>query len=149
MKKKEKEALIGIANSKLYASISSDDKIVLRKHEGNRSYSKTFIDFINPLIRNDILDGEKTKSHLDWGLMVWNKAVAESYPNHTVSKNLEEFYPVFYGLNKKKSMINEFLLRKHTLFENDSFFIYKFTLHWDDNNNMAISVAAIPIENNL
>ncbi|HEY8657793.1 MAG TPA: hypothetical protein VIL78_02090 [Hanamia sp.] len=147
MKKKDKDALIEITNNRLSTSIGGGNKTLL-KNEGSRSFSKTFIDFINPLIENDILDEDKTKAHLTWGLMVWNKAVAESYPNHRTSKNVEEIYPLFFGLNKNP-LINEYLLRKHKLFRNDAFFIYSFEVQWDDKGNMAISVAAIQIENNL
>ena len=147
MKKKDRNALIEITNNKLSTSIGDGNKILL-KNESSRSFSKTFIDFINPLIENDILDKEKTKAHLTWGLMVWNKAVAESYPDHRTSKNVEEVFYVYMALNKK-SLINEFLLRKQTLFGNDTFFIHSFETHWDDKGNMAISVAAIKIEDDL
>ena len=147
MNKKDKDALIEITNNRLTASISGDN-IIARKNEGSRSFSKTFIDFMNPLIKNDILDENKTKAHLTWGLMVWNKAVAESYPDNGTSKIIEVIYPMFFGINKRP-LISEYLLRKHTLFKSDAFFINSFEVHWDDNGNMAISVAALQIENNL
>jgi hypothetical protein len=49
---------------------------------------------------------KKTKAHLTWGLMVWNKAVAESYPGHRTSKNLEEVFPVYMALIKKYWLMN-------------------------------------------
>lgn len=147
MKKKDKDALVEITNNKLTSSIVGDS-ITLLKNEGSRSFSKTFIDFINPLIANDISEEHKTKAHLTWGLMVWNKAVAESYPNHKTSKNVEEFFPLFFALNKKP-LVNEYLLRKHKLFKNDAFFIYDYKVHWDDKGNMGISVAVLQIEKNL
>ena len=147
MKKKDKDALIEITNNKLLSSIGSNDKILLKNEDG-WSFSKTFMDFVDPLIANDILNENKTKAHLTWGLMVWNKAVAEKYPNHRTSKNVEEVFPVYMALSKKY-LINEYLLRKKMLFGNDAFFIHSFEVHWDDNGNMAISVVAIQIEDNL
>jgi hypothetical protein len=40
------------------------------------------------------------------------------------------------------------LLRKQKLFGKEAFFIYSFEVHWDTKGNMAISVAAITVEDN-
>lgn len=98
MKKKDRKKLIEITDQKLAAAIGNDYK--LRKNEG-KSFSKTFSEFIYPLIQYDISEEAKTRSLLIWGQTVSNKAVAESFPNHKASINFEKIFHLFYFINKK------------------------------------------------
>lgn len=95
MKNKEKNALIKITTEKLEASFD-DTHHLLQKNEGRISLSETFFRFMRPLIGDDMQNAveDKIKSHLDWGMMVWNKAAAESYPDHKMSKRVED---AFFG----------------------------------------------------
>jgi hypothetical protein len=145
MKKKDKDALIEIANKKLTATIAND-KTIIARNKSSRSFSKTFLDFLEPLLANEILDEEETRALLNWGLIVWNKVVAESRPDLKTSIKAESVFALFcFGL-KDRSLVNEYLLRKDKFFSKDIFFIYNYELHVDDKGNMAVSVAAIDIE---
>lgn len=145
MKRKDKNALIKITNEKLAASFH-DSHLLLQKNEDGISFSKTFFEFMKPLIRDEVQNAveDKLKSHLNWGMMVWNKAVAESYPDHKTSKTMEEAFFLATFLSKR-SLVNEYLLRKHTIFETANFFIYRFETQFDNKGDLVITVAAMDL----
>jgi hypothetical protein len=143
MKKNKHFALTEKTDKKLSKSYE-DSNMILSKNESNRSFSKMYIHFLYPLIEIDIKNETKIKNILTWGIMVWNKAVSESYPNHFHSQNIELIYPLFYAVNNK-NLIKEYILRKQTLFNQGAFFIIGYENEWDNKGNMATSLAVLEI----
>ena len=78
--------------------------------------------------------------------MVWNKAVADDFPNNTRSKDIEILFPLFKATFQDKSLISEFLGRKKEMFSEDNFFIVKQTSLLDANGRLSISIAVLPVE---
>lgn len=111
---------------------------------GKRKYSEIFMTFIKPRIDQAKAIGD-VNSILEWGRIVWNKAVTESYPNHGQSKAAGLGYFLFSTFNEEP-LINEYMLRKHQLFEKDAFLIDSFETIFDERGIMSISMAVLPIE---
>jgi len=146
MKQKAKNKLIKISDEKLSKTFENSN-FILRKNESNRKFSQIFLDFLKPLIAEYTGNEGSIKNILTWGVMVWNKAVAETFPDHSHSKNIEAIYPLFYAVNNRK-VINEYVLRKKVLFKEEAFFVMSYESHWDNKGNMSMSIAVLQIENN-
>ena len=121
-------------------------KTVLENHRKPRKYSEIFHDFMKPVI-NEVIDDEKLLTKiLAWGQLVWNKAVAEDFPNNSKSKDIEIIFLLFKATFHDKTLISEFLCRKKELFSNENFFIVKQTSLLDTKGRLAISVAALEVD---
>lgn len=80
--------------------------------------------------------------------MIWNKGVAENFPNDPKCKVVESIFPIFEAIYSDKSFIAEFLNRKRELFSDENFLIIKQTSKLGLNGTLAISVAAYEINDN-
>jgi hypothetical protein len=144
-KKKKQEDILEITNSELQ-SFFKDSKTVLEINKQPRKYSEIFHEFMKPAII-EVFDDEKSlKKILDWGEFVWNKAVADKFPNNTKSKDIEILFPLFKNTTNDPTLIAEFLDRKRNLFYGDNFFIVKQTSLLDTTGRLSISIAVLPIE---
>lgn len=47
------------------------------------------------------------------------------------------------------SLVNEYLLRKHTLFESASFFIYRFETQFSNKGDLVITVAEMDLDDDV
>jgi len=143
--KKVNKELIGITDQEL-KNYFKDSKANLKSHNNPRKYSEIFHEFMSPAINVLIDDEIGLKKIFDWGQIIWNKGVAEDFPNDPKSKDLELLFPLFKGVYADKSLIDDFLKRKRELFGNENFFIVKQTSHLGDGGRLGISVAVYVIE---
>ena len=88
-----------------------------------------------------VKDNEKLLNNtLDYGQFLWNKAVAESFPNHPKSKKLERVYSQFFDKQKNPELAEIFLTRKRERFAEHSFFIVKHISSSDKENGFSMQV---------
>ncbi|MGM0650510.1 MAG: hypothetical protein ACQES1_08410 [Bacteroidota bacterium] len=80
---------------------------------------------------------------LDWGQIVWNKAVAEDFPENPKSKDIEAVFPLFMGTFVDKSLVSDLIKRKKACFNKEDFFIVKQTLHLGTDGRLTISVSVL------
>ncbi len=99
-----------------------DSKTILGNHRNLRKNSEIFHEFMQPIIEEAINNKESLKKILDWGQLVWNKAVAEDFPDNSKSKDIETLFPLFKVTCQDKSLISEFITRKKELFSKENFF---------------------------
>ena len=123
-----------------------DSKTILENHQNLRKYSEIFHEFMQPIIVETINNKESLKKILNWGQLVWNKAVAEDFPNNSKSKDIETLFPLFKATYQDKSLISEFITRKKKLFNKENFFIVKQASFLDTGGRLAISVAVLEVE---
>ena len=123
-----------------------DSKAVLMGHKNKKKYSEIFHEYMAPII-NEIIDDEKAlKIMLDWGQFIWNKGVAEKFPDHAKSKDMEALFPLFWGTSVDQPLVLEFLDRKREMFKDDNFFIIMQKSLLDSNGRLAISIAVeVPV----
>ena len=121
-------------------------KTVLGNHRKSRKYSEIFHEFMQPIIEEVIQDKKSLTKILDWGQLVWNKAVAEDFPCNSKSKDIETLFPLFKATFQDKSLISEFITRKKEMFSKENFFIVKQTSLLDTEGRLAISVAVLEVE---
>ena len=124
----------------------NDSNIVLGNHQNPKKYSEIFHEFMYPLLNEVIHDKKSFKKMLDWGQLVWNKAVAEDFPDNPKSKDIETLFPLFTGTFSDKSLISEFITRKKELFGEKNFFIVKQTSLLEADGRLAISVAVYDLD---
>ena len=137
--------MIETTNSELKENFN-DDNIKMGNHQKSVKYSEIFHEFMQPVIEEVIQDEKSLKKMLDWGQFVWNKAVAEDFPDNPKSKDIETLFPLFVGTFSDKSLISEFILRKKELFSKKNFFIVKQTSLLAADGRLAISVAVLDLE---
>ena len=85
MKNKE---MVKITDQELRNSFI-DSKIVLQNHQNPMKYSEIFHNYMEPAINEALDDEQLLKKILDWGQLIWNKAVADDFPNHPKSKDIK------------------------------------------------------------
>lgn len=126
-----------------------NSQTVLDNQKGQKKYSEVFHNYMEPFI-NEVLNDEKLlKTTMNWGLFIWNKAVADKFPDLTRSKDLIMIFPLFRASFQDKTLIAKFLNRKKKLFNNEDFFIVEQTSLLDEKGRLCISVAALPIDDDL
>ena len=109
-------------------------------HRNKKKYSEIFHEYMAPII-NEIIDDEAgLKKMLDWGQFIWNKGVAENFPDYSKSKALEALFPLFFASSFDQPFVMEFLNRKRELFNDDNFFIVRQTSLLNSDGSLAISV---------
>lgn len=123
-----------------------DSKIVMGNHQNPKKYSEIFHEFMHPIIDEVIHDEKLLLKMLEWGQMVWNKAVAEDFPDNPRSIDIETFFPLFVSTFPDKSLITEFITRKKDLFNKNAFFIVKQASLLSADGKLAISVVVLDIE---
>ncbi len=144
-KKKHHEDLTKITNHKLRKSFNGSG-IVFKDHQNPKKYSEIFHEYMGPEI-NELIDDEVfLKEVLNFGQLIWNKAVAEDFPDHSKSKDIETIFPLYKATFPDKPLISEFLNRKKKLFGDDNFFIVKQTSLISPDGRLAISVAVEQLE---
>lgn len=121
-------------------------KAVLKNHQNPVKYSEIFHDFMQPAIYEVLDDEEILKRTLNWGQLVWNKVVAENFPNNEKSKHIEAIFPLFKNTFFDQTLLETFLKRKKEIFGDKNFFIAKQSSLLDTNGRLSISVAALPVE---
>lgn len=141
------DELVAITDQELKNSLK-DSKAILKTHNKPIKYSEIFHDFMSIAIEELIDDEKSLKPILDWGQMIWNKGVAENFPNDPNCKVVESIFPIFEATYSDKSLIAEFLNRKRELFSDENFLIIKQTSQLGLNGRLAISVAAYEINDN-
>ena len=124
----------------------SGSNIVMGNHQNPRKYSEIFHEFMHPIINEVIHDKKSLTEMLNWGQIVWNKAVAEDFPDNPKSKDIETLFPLFAGTFSDKSLISEFILRKKELFGQNNFFIVKQTSLLEADGRLAISLAVYDLD---
>ena len=120
--------------------------VVMGNHQNPKKYSEIFHEFMHPIIDEVIHDENSLMKMLDWRQLVWNKAVAEDFPDHPKSKDIEALFPLFVGTFSDKSLISEFIMRKKEFFSKKNFFIVKQTALLEADGRLAISVAVFDID---
>ncbi|SEH05369.1 Uncharacterised protein [Candidatus Venteria ishoeyi] len=94
-----------------------------------------------------VMDNERLlKNTLHYGQLMWNKGVAENFPNHAKSKDIEDMFPKFMTEQKNPDLAMIFLTRKRERFNNENFFIIKIASNIKENVSLSISVVAVPAE---
>jgi hypothetical protein len=118
-----------------------DANLVFGNQQKRWKYSEIFHDFMHPIINEVIHDKKSLIIMLDWGQFVWNKAVAEDFPDNPKSKLIETQFPLFIGKHPDKILFSEFIMRKKEFFGDKNFFIVKQTSLLEVKGRLAISVA--------
>lgn len=121
---------------------------VLEPSKGTRKYSEIFHDFMAPYIEETIDDKKLLNDVFNWGQIIWNFAVAQVFPNHPKSSNIQTLFPVFWATFSDKEFLTDFINRKRALFGKDAFFIIKQSSLLDSGGRLAISVVVDQIEDN-
>ena len=142
---REKDKMIETTNHEL-KEYFNDSNIVLGNHQNPKKYSEIFHEFMDPIIDEVIHDKKSLIKMLDWGQLVWNKAVAEDFPDNPKSKDIETLFPLFIGTFSDKSLISKFIMRKKELFGKKNFFIVKQTSLLEADGRLAISVAVYDLD---
>ena len=142
---KKKDKMLEKTNLELKQHFN-DSNIELRNHKNPRKYSEIFHEFMQPIIDEVIDDEISLKKMLDWGQIVWNKAVGEEFPDNPKSKDIERVFPLFAGTFSDNSLISEYILRKKELFSQDNFFIVRQISHLEPGGLLAISVAVLDLD---
>lgn len=124
----------------------SKREIKKEKHKNPMKYSEIFHNFMYPLINEVKQDEDKLKSMLDWGQFIWNKAVAEDFPDNSNSEDIETLFPLFFETSSNKSLVSEYLQRKKKLFSQKNFFIVEQTLLLDADGGLVISVSVLDLD---
>ncbi len=121
----------------------------LQDNQNPKKYSEIFSEFLEPAI-NEVIDNEhQVKAILNWGQFLWNKAVADDFPNHKFSKDIKRLFPFFKLTFRDKDLISVFLNRKREMFVNENFFIVKHTSLLENNGRLCISVAVLSIDEEI
>ena len=118
---------------------------VLNNHNKPKKYSEIFYDFMSPAIKEVIDDEKSLKKVLNWGQIIWNKVVAENFPNKKKCREIEGIFLLFKGTFHDKAFISEYLKRKREMFEDENFIIIKQTLFLDEIGRLNISVTGSSI----
>lgn len=139
------EEMVKITDQELRNSFIGS-KIVLQNHQNPMKYSEIFHNYMEPAINEALDDEQLLKKILDWGQLIWNKAVADDFPNHTISKDIKTLFPLFQSTFHDQAFISKFLNRKKKIFGGESFYIVKQTSLLDTNGKLSVSVAVLPIE---
>jgi len=137
---KKNDEMIEATNHELKENLK-EANVVLDNHNNPKKYSEIFHEFMHPIIDEVIHDKESLIKMLNWGQLVWNKAVAEDFPDNPESKHIETIFPLFVGTSSDKSLITEFIARKKELFSGKNFFIVEQTSLLEEDGRLAISVA--------
>lgn len=141
------DELVAITDHELKNSLK-DSNAILEIHNKPIKYSEIFHDFMSIAI-DELIDDEKSlKPILDWGQMIWNKGVAENFPNDPKCKVIESIFPIFEATCSDKSLLAKFLNREKQLFNDENFLIIKQTSQLGVNGCLAISVAVYEINDN-
>ena len=95
----------------------------------------------------DIVRDNETLLHntMNYGQFMWNKAIAEKFPDHAKSKDIEKIFPDFMQKQKNPDLVMIFLTRKRERFAEHNFFIVKHTASLDNETNISLSVVVEPI----
>lgn len=120
--------------------------VEMGNHKNPKKYSEIFHEFMHPIINEVIHDEKSLKKMLDWGQYLWNKAVAEDFPDNPKSKDILTLFPLFVATFKDKSLISEFIMRKKEFFGEKNFFIVKQTSLLETDGRLAISVAVYDLD---
>lgn len=124
----------------------SDIKIIQEKRHIPKKYSEIFYEFIKPAIENFINEEMPLKRMLDWGQTIWNKGVAEDFPNHPHCKRIELFFPFFVITSLNQPLVSLLLARKREVFSGEKFFIAENSALLSQDGKMVITVSVEPIE---
>ena len=116
-----------------------------KNHQNPKKYSEIFFKFAAPLTEGIMHDKEESTSMLNLGQAIWNKAVADDFPEHPNSKKISMLFPLAKA-GYDKELISKFTERKQQLFGNDNFFIVKQNLHVNAEGNLIINVSALDVE---
>jgi hypothetical protein len=145
MKRKEHyEKMLESTDAELKKSFKNS-KITLINNPKPIKYSEIFHKFMGPLIKVVIDDEESIKGILAWGQLIWNKAVADKFPENSKSKDVKRIFPLFEASFGDHSLIKKFINRKNKLFNDADFFILKQTSLLDNRGGLSISVAVSPL----
>ena len=144
-KLRNNEKMIETTNYELRESFNNSN-VVMGSHQNPRKYSEIFYEFMHPIIDEVIDDENSLMKMLDWGQLVWNKAVAEDFPDNSKSKDIETIFPLFISTSSDKSLISEYIMRKKELFGGQNFFIVKQTSLLEADGRLAISVAVYDLD---
>lgn len=140
--------MVEITNQELRNEFKTS-KVVLESHNNDKKYSEIFHAYMSEAI-NELIDDENgLKIILNFGQMIWNKGVAENFPNHPKSKDMEAIFPKYKAQFSDHSLIDYFLIRKRVLFCNENFFIVKQTSLLGSNGRLAISVVVDQIKDSI
>ncbi len=142
---KKNDKMIEKTNLELIAFFKGS-KIVMGNQRNPKKYSEIFHEFMQPIIDEVIHDRELLTKMLDWGQLIWNKAVAEDFPDNPKSKDIENIFPLFKSTFPDHDLISEFITRKKEFFSKQDFFIVKQTSLLDTGGRLAISLAVLEVE---
>lgn len=137
--------MLEITNRKLRESFKGEN-VILESHDNLKTYSQIFHEFMQPAIEKVIFNEKLLNSKLIQGQIVWNKAVAEAFPDHERSRSYELIFPIMKNSIQDKSFITLFLNRKKRLFANENYFIMHLNSFSDGKGALSISVAVLPVE---
>ncbi|MEI6948868.1 hypothetical protein V9K67_16900 [Paraflavisolibacter sp. H34] len=113
-------------------------------HEGHK-FSDVLASFIYPVLdpQDDIDD---VRAKMTWGVMIWNKAMADTFPDHPISAQIAEQFPLFQLMVPDEDLLTAFLERKKREFAHENFFIMEHkTLPGHTRGDFSISVSVLPV----
>jgi hypothetical protein len=116
------EKLMKASVKKLMRALNSP-KMISIEYDKPKKYSETLYEFIKPAIYEFSKDNESLIKILHWGKIVWNKAVAEKFPNDPRSIEFDENLIGFNLLFYRNNLFAEYLKRKKELFDDEDYFI--------------------------
>jgi hypothetical protein len=142
---RKKDKMIETTNLEL-KEYFNDSNVVMGNHQNPKKYSEIFHEFMHPIINEVIHDKKSLIKMLDWGQLVWNKAVAEDFPDNPKSKDIKTLFSLFIATFSDKSLVLEYIMRKKELFSKKNFFIVKQTSLLEADGRLAISVAVYDLD---
>jgi len=143
-KSEKHEEMIATTHKELIARFKGSN-VIFENHKNPKKYSQIFHEFMEPAIKEILDDENGLKNILDWGQLVWNKAIAEDFPENSKSRDIEKIFPFFRASFFDQTLISHFINRKKELFSKDSFFIEQTSL-LDSDGRLCISIAVSKVE---
>jgi len=138
---------IGFKSEKAKAFFNNTNAILEEIHH-QKKYSEIFYEFMKPAIEGFIDEEMSLKRMLDLGQTIWNKGVAEDFPDHPNCSQIEIWFSSFFILNRDNRIFPLLLDRKRELFGGEKFFIAEQSALLNEDGNMVITVSIEPVEDN-